>query len=97
MLAAGLPDEAYEADLLGEPLRYRGSDGFANLMDMLSQAAAIRQRGDVEMLLEFPALLDSQAWGVSVPDLVTMLRRYSDEIHTVAGTHFPEMARLLGA
>jgi len=95
MLAAGLPDEVYEMDLLRQPQQYRGTDAYTNLVDFLRQAATIRSKSDVELLLEFPGLLDLQTWGVSLPDVVTMLRRHSDEVYHVATTHFPALAKLL--
>ncbi len=96
MLAAGLPDEGYEIDLLGQAEKYRGTGAYTNLIDILSQATAIHGKSDVELLLEYPALLDLQAWGVSLPDVVTTLRRHSDEVYSVITSHFPETARLLG-
>jgi 7-cyano-7-deazaguanine synthase in queuosine biosynthesis len=97
MLAAGLPDEVAELDLLGSPSTFRGTDAYVNLVDLLGYVAGLRSRTELQLLLEMPALLDLQAHGVSVPDVVAVLKRFGDEVADVVHTHFPEAARLLAA
>jgi hypothetical protein len=97
MLAAGLPDEVAELDLLGSPSTFRGTDAYVNLVDLLGYVAGLRSRTELQLLLETPALLDLQAHGVSVPDVVAVLKRFGDEVADVVHTHFPEAARLLAA
>ncbi len=97
LLAAGLPDEVAEIDLLASPSTYRGTDAYVNLIDLLGYAAGLRSRGEVQLLLETPALLDLQGYGVSVPDVVAVLKRFGDEVAAVVQEHFPECARLFAS
>lgn len=95
LLAAGLPDEAYEVDVLAQPGEFRGTDAFVNLVDFLSYVAQLNARSQDQLLLESPALLDLQLHGVSLPDVVAMLKRFAAEVTEVVGSHFPAAARLL--
>jgi 7-cyano-7-deazaguanine synthase in queuosine biosynthesis len=95
LLAACLPDEAYEEDCLSAPEDYRGTDAYTNLVDLLSYVASLRARSEVQILLESPSLLDLQPYGVSLPDVVLMLRRFAAEVTDVVGRRFPASARLL--
>ena len=97
MLAAGLPDEVAEMDLFGSPSTYRGTDAYVNLIDLLGYVAGLRSRSELQLLLETPALLDLQGYGVSVPDVVAVLKRFGDEVADVVDKHFPEAARLLAS
>jgi hypothetical protein len=97
MLAAGLGDEACELDVLGEPGRYRGTDAYANLVDILAQAASVMSLTDLELLLHHPQLLDMQAAGVNVLDVLAVLRRHALEVISVVEEHFPASAALLKA
>ena len=95
MLAAGLPDEAYEVDVLGRPASHIGTDAYANLVDLLSQCAEFLRRDDLELLTLWPELLDLQSTAVSLPDVLAMYRRYAAEVEAVVGHHFPEAAVML--
>jgi 7-cyano-7-deazaguanine synthase in queuosine biosynthesis len=97
MLAAGLHDEAYEIDILGEPERHRGTDAYVNLVDVLTQAAGILTKTDIELLLTHPQLLDLQAASVNVEDALAVLRRHAVDVMQVVEAHFPASAALLSA
>jgi 7-cyano-7-deazaguanine synthase in queuosine biosynthesis len=97
MLAAGLPDEAYELDLLGRPEEYRGTDAYVNLVDLLGYVAHLADCSREQLVLEAPGLLDLGAHGVSVPDIVAMLKRFAAEVTAVVEKHFPAAARLLAS
>ena len=97
MLSAGLPDEAYEMDLFGHPEDYRGTDAYVNLVDFLGYAAHLQARSEVELLLDSPALLDLHVYGVSVPDIVGMLKRFADEVAVITSEHFPAAAHLMAS
>ncbi len=95
MLAAGLPDEAYEVDVLRHPARYVGTEAYTNLVDLLGQCAEFLRRDDLELLALWPELLDLQAAAVSLTDVLAMYRRYAAEVQGVVEAHFPEAAALL--
>lgn len=95
MLAAGLPDEAYELDTLGNPDSARGTDAYANLVDLLSLCADFGARSDAQLLSHSPELLDSATCGVSLPDTLSLYRRFGDEVRQVVQEHFPTAARLI--
>jgi hypothetical protein len=95
MLAAGLPDEAYEMDVLNRPADYVGTDGYANLMDVLGQALNFSKRDDGELLFSYPELLDLPAVGISIPDTIGMYRRHAQQVLVVVNEHFPAVAALL--
>lgn len=95
MLAAGLPDEAYEVDVLARPSACVGTDAYANLVDILGQCAEFLRRDELELLSLWPELLDLQAAAVSLTDVLAMYRRYATEVQSVVETHFPEAAALL--
>lgn len=95
LLAAGLPDQAYEIDLLAQPEQFRGTDAFVNLVDMLAYVARLNARSETELVLESPALLDLQAYGVSVLDVAAMLKRFASEVTQVVAARFPAAASLL--
>jgi 7-cyano-7-deazaguanine synthase in queuosine biosynthesis len=97
MLAAGLPDEAYEIDVFSSPDDYRGTDAYVNLVDLLSYVACLLAYSEVDLLLQAPALLDMHAYGVSVPDAVAMLKRFAREVSAVVEQHFPASARLMAS
>ncbi len=95
MLAAGLPDEAYMMDILGDPLVHSGTDAFTNLVDLLSQVSVVLSRSDEELLMEYPRLLDLAMNGVAVEEVLGMLRRFAGEVKQVVTTDFPAAASLL--
>jgi hypothetical protein len=95
LLSAGLPDEAVMMDLLATPDEYRGTDAYGNLVDLLTQASALLERTEMQILLDFPQLLDMDTAGVDVRDVVKTLKRHAAEVYTVVGAHFPASARLL--
>lgn len=95
MLAAGLPDEAYEMDLLAQPEQYRGTDAYINVVDLLSYVAELQRWSEVDLLLRCPALLDLAAHQVSVPDIVSMLKRFAGEVAEAVLERFPAAARLM--
>lgn len=94
MLAAGLPDEAYEMDLLARPGDYVGTDAYVNTVDFLSYVNRLSALSNADLLLSAPALLDLQAHNVSVADVVSMLKRFAAEGREVAEGQFPAAARL---
>lgn len=95
MLAAGLPDEAYEIDLLDDPELYRGTEAYDNLIDLLTQAVRLASGTDEHLLAQWPQLLDLASSGVSVGDALAMYRRYADEVGRVMREHFPASALLM--
>ncbi len=97
MLAAGAPDEAYEMDILSDPMAYRGTEADGNLMDLLTQVVRVRSMTDAELLMQWPQLLDLASAGVSVSDVVAMYRRYAEEVWGVVHEHFPATAELMAA
>lgn len=97
MLAAGLPDEAYETDPLAAPGDYRGTDAHGNVVDLLTQAAHMRRATDAELLMHWPQLLDLPAVGVSVEDVLAMYRRYAEEVWETVHSHFPRAAKLMNS
>ena len=97
MLAAGLPDEAYEMDLLGRPQDYQGTDAYVNLVDLLSYAVYLMDRSPLEIIMSAPRLLDMQAYNVSVPDIVDMLKRFAEEVRQVVSTYFPRAEALMAS
>lgn len=95
MLAAGLPDEAYQMDLLDKPGEYRGTDAYTNLVDLLSQARIFAGSSETEMLMRWPELLDAAAAGESAASIADMLQRYGREVMDVVSSHFPDAAKLM--
>jgi len=93
--AAGLPDEAYEIDVLAQPEEFRGTEAFVNLVDFLSYVAQLNCRSETQLLLEAPALLDLQPYGVSLTDVVSMLKRFAAEVTGVISSRFRASAYLL--
>ncbi len=92
MLAAGLPDEEYTTDLLGDPLAHSNTDAFANLINLLTYATTARARSDQELLQEWPWSLDFAQAGPSLFEVIATLRRHADEVHQVITEHFPQAA-----
>ena len=95
MLAAGLPDEAYMLDSLGDPLSHSGTDAFTNLVDLLSQVNTVLAGSDDELVMEYPRLLDLAAAGGDIAQIIAMLRRFAGEVKEVLTAHFPPSAALL--
>ena len=96
MLAAGLPDEAYEMDLLGSPAAYKGTDAYVNLVDLLGCALEFRTNAYERLLQRQPNLLDVQSCQVSLPDVVAMLKRFGNEVIEVVQQYFPNCQKLFG-
>ena len=95
MLAAGLPDEAYMLDILGDPLPHGGTDAFTNLVDLLSQVSTVLTKSDDDLLMEYPRLLDLAAAGGHIEQIIAMLRRLAGEVQRSITIHFPASASLL--
>jgi hypothetical protein len=95
MLAAGLPDEAYEVDVLGDPSRYVGTDAYANMVDLLGLCARYRALGDAALLQASPELLDLAATGLTIPEVIALYRRFAGEVGDVVAEHFPLVAPLM--
>ncbi len=95
LLAAGLPDEVYDLDLLGNPRAFVGTDAYRNLVDLLAWAAKVLSTPELRLPLEYPSLLEVQQGGAQVMDVVRALRRQAMEIFAVVQRHFPEAARLM--
>lgn len=95
MLYGGLPDEAYMIDVLAEPGSYVGTDAYGNLVDLLGHAQQMVTLNDAEMLVAQPDLLELHMAGVSVPDVMAMLRRHGEQVREVVQQHFPQAAALM--
>jgi len=95
MRAAGMPDEAYMMDILGDPLAHSGTDAFTNLVALLTQASTVLTHTDEELLMEYPRLLDLAMSGVDVEEVLGMLRRFASEVKQVLNTDFRAAASLL--
>ncbi|MGD9497666.1 MAG: hypothetical protein AB7Y46_15300, partial [Armatimonadota bacterium] len=74
---------------------YVGTDAYGNLVDLLRHARQIEECSDVEMLTRQPDLLALQAAGLSIPEVLAMLRRHAEQTLSVVRQHFPAAARLL--
>lgn len=95
LLAAGLPDEAYEIDVLAAPDRYRGTDAHSNLIDLLGQATRFLTCSDSALLAGYPELLDLPAVGIHVDEVLAMYRRHAEQVIGVIRQQFPAAAALL--
>jgi len=95
MLAAGLPDEAYMTDILGDPLSHSGTDAFTNLVDLLTQVSTVLGKSDDELVMEYPRVLDLATAGADVEQILGMLRRFAGEVKEVLTTRFRASAALL--
>lgn len=95
LLSSGMGDEVVMGDVLATPDEFRGTDAYGNLVDLLTQATALLERTEVQVLLDFPQLLDMDAAGVDVRDTVRTLKRHAAEVYGVVTRHFPASARLL--
>jgi 7-cyano-7-deazaguanine synthase in queuosine biosynthesis len=95
MLAAGLPDEAYQADLLGHPSDYVGTEGYGNLMDLLGLCNDFMHSSDLELLQRLPELLEMQSSTGGLADTLAMYRRFATEVQQVVRDHFPVLQPLL--
>jgi 7-cyano-7-deazaguanine synthase in queuosine biosynthesis len=95
MLSAGLPDEAYQVDVLGAPRRYVGTDAYSNMIDLLGMSANFTGASDAELLQRCPELLDLPATGLSVREVIEMYRRFAEEVRSVISSHFPQVAPLM--
>lgn len=96
LLAAGLPDEVYAIDLFASPERYRGTEAYRNLVDLMGWSLRVLSTPHVQLPLRYPALLEVEEGGGDVMDLVHALRRQATEILEVVQRCFPETARLMG-
>jgi len=97
LLSAGLPDEAYMMDVLERPEHYRGTEVYGNPVDLLNQAAAFLGSTDLELLIEYPQVLDLTEAGVSIEDTLKTYRRHAAEVFSVVDQHFPAAAKLMRA
>ncbi len=95
MLYAGLPDEAYMIDVLGEPQKYVGTDAYGNLVDLLRSAQQLLSLSDEELMAVQPDLLELQAAGVGIQDVIATLRRHAEQVREVVQEHFPQAAALI--
>jgi len=95
LLVAGLPDEVYDLDLLGNPRAFVGTDAYRNLVDLLAWTNKVLSTPELRLPLEYPSLLEVQQGGAQVMDVVRALRRQAMEIFEVVHRHFPEAARLM--
>ena len=95
MLAAGLPDEAYELNVLGDPDSARGTDAYANLVDLLGLCTDFLTQSDSTLLARSPELLDAAACGVSLREALSLYRRFGREVRHVVHGHFPAAAKLM--
>lgn len=95
MVWAGLPEEAHMIDLLGEPQAYVGTTAWGNLVDLLRHARQIEVSGDVEVLTANPSLLSLQTAGLSLREVIAMLRRHADQTLSVVRRCYPRAAELI--
>jgi hypothetical protein len=95
MLAGGLPDEAYQADLLARPGDYVGTDGYGNLMDLLGLCSDFLRGSDIELISRRPELLEVQGGAGGVSDTLAMYRRFAGEVCQVVRDQFPALQPLL--
>jgi len=95
MAWAGLPEEAHMIDLLAEPKSYVGTTAWGNLVDLLRHARQIEEASDVEVLTANPSLLLLQTAGLSLPDVIAMLRRHADQTLNVVRRRYPRAAGLI--
>ena len=94
MLAAGLPDEAYQLDLLADPLKHPHTDALANLTDLVALAADFTNLHDQVLLGNYPDLLDGEDYGLSAGLVIDLYRRFAREVFQVLDEHFGATARL---
>jgi 7-cyano-7-deazaguanine synthase in queuosine biosynthesis len=95
LLAAGLPDEVYEDDLLAKPLQYRGTEGWRNLIDLLGWTSTVLATPRMQMAMEYSSLLSSAQGGANLLDVIDALRRQAGEVFEVVSRHFPAAAKLM--
>ncbi|MFQ6131931.1 MAG: 7-cyano-7-deazaguanine synthase [Armatimonadota bacterium] len=94
VLAAGLPDEVYQLDLLADPLSHSGTDALANLVDLAAMAKDFAELDDEALLRTYPELLDGEDHGLSAPLVADLYRRFAAEFFHVLRDHFPAAARV---
>ena len=82
-------------DVLAEPRRYVGTDAYGNLVDLLGHAQQAVTLSDAEMLVTQPDLLELIPAGVSVTDVIAMLRRHGEQVREVVREHFPQAAAVM--
>lgn len=97
MAWADLPEEAHMIDLLGEPRSYVGTTAWGNLVDLLRHARQLQEMGDAEVLGANPGLLLLPSAGLSLPDVIAMLRRHADQTLTVVRRRYPRAAELVAS
>jgi len=85
MHAAGLPAEAHQYDPLSLKATRPRSAARANLVDLLSFADDVLRLSDQETVRAHPALLDVLPAGLSVRDMLSLLRRFAGEVVHAAG------------
>ncbi len=96
MLAAGLPDEVYQLDLLSDPSAHTDTDALANLSDLVTCTTRFRVLAEQDLLMTYPELLEAAAHGLGPEAVVGVYRRFGEEIERVLRDHFPAAAALLG-
>jgi hypothetical protein len=82
-------------DVLGEPQKYVGTDAYGNLVDLLRSAQQLLSLSDEELLAVQPDLLELQAAGVGIQDVIATLRRHAEQVSEVVQDHFPQAAALI--
>jgi hypothetical protein len=95
LLAAGLPDEVFAADVLAAPEDFRGTEAYRNLVDLLSWSQRVLSTPEMHLPLVYPSLLEMQAGGADLMDAIRALRRQAMEVFEVTQRCFPEAARLM--
>lgn len=90
---AGLGDEATMQDILTEPLAYKHTEAFGNLVDILWLCAQVRGGTEAELICAFPALMDDKG---SIGDTISLLRRFGAEVESVLAQHFKAAWKLSG-
>jgi hypothetical protein len=97
LLAAGLPDELYAEDLLAQPLAYQGSEGWRNLVDLLTWISTVLSTPRSHLALEYSSLVTSSQGGAQLLDVLDALHRQAAEISEVVHRLCPATAALLAA
>ncbi len=90
---AGVGDEATMQDILAEPLAYKHTEAFGNLVDILWLCAQVREGTKTDLVCAFPALVND-AGGIG--DTIALLRRFGAEVDSVLAQHFKAAWKLSG-
>jgi len=91
--SAGVGQEVYEVDLLGNPAAHVQTEGYRNLVDLLSIVRDFTILTDEQLIRRYPDIIMDQ---LPEQTIISTYRRYAQEVVEQARSRFPELARLLG-